>query len=126
MKKSKKSYSKNIPEATVVKCGPPEMDYSYFSPTQVKVYNNFEKAFKAFRTLVQSEKILSTFKEKQAYEKPSDKKRRKHNESINRTLENEAKQKKIISGEYEREKIKKQALKDKRRKERSDRQTNGR
>lgn len=124
MKKSK-SYSKSIPEATV-KCGPPEMDYSYFEPIQVKVYNNFEKAFKAFRTLVQSEKILSIYKEKQSYEKPSDKKRRKHNESINRALENEIKQKKIISGEYEREKIKKQALKDKRRKERNDRQSNGR
>jgi len=115
MKRSKKS---TLEVTTLVKCGPPEMDFSYFSPVEIKVYNNFEKAFKAFRTLVQSEKILSTYKEKQSYEKPSAKRRRKHNESIRRTLENEAKQKKIISGEYEREKVKKQALKDKRKKER--------
>lgn len=119
MKRTKKSAPKPIPQTA---CGPQEMDFSYFSPVEVKVYNNFEKAFKNFRALVQSEKILSTYKEKQSYEKPSEKRRRKHNESIRRTLENEAKQRKIISGEYEREKIKKQALKDKRRKER----TNGR
>lgn len=120
MKRTKKTAVVQEPIAT---CGPPEMDLSYFSPIEIKVYNNFEKAFKAFRTLVQSEKILSTFKEKQSYEKPSAKRRRKHNESIRRTLENEAKQRKIISGEYEREKVKKQALKDKRKKER---QSNGR
>lgn len=107
-------------------CGPAEMDFSCFSPIQVKVFNNFERAFKAFRSLVQSEKILSLYKEKQSYEKPSDKKRRKHNEMIRRSLENDIKQKKIISGEYEREKIKKQAKKDIRKKERSDRQSNGR
>jgi len=116
MKRTKKSAPKQVQQ---VSCGPQEMDFSYFSPIEVKVYNNFEKAFKNFRSLVQAEKILSIFKEKQSYEKPSEKKRRKHNESIRRTLENEAKQKKIISGEYEREKIKKQALKDKRKKERA-------
>lgn len=104
--------------------GPPEMDFSYFSPIEVKVYNNFDRAMKAFRTLVQSEKILSTYKEKQSYEKPSAKKRRKINENIKRCLENEIKQKKILSGEYEREKIKKQALKEKRKKERNDRNSN--
>jgi ribosomal protein S21 len=106
--------------------GPAEMDFSYFSPIEVKVYNNFEKAIKAFRSLVQSEKVLSNFKEKQAYEKPSMKRRRKITENIKRCLENEIKQKKILSGEYEREKIKKQAIKDKRRKERNDRIANGR
>lgn len=120
MKRSKKTK----PAPVLTNQGPQEMDYSYFTPVQVKVYGNFDKAFKAFRSLVQSEKILSTYKEKQSYEKPSEKRRRKHNESLRRTIENEIKQKKIISGEYEREKIKKQALKDKRRKERSDRQSN--
>lgn len=115
MKKTKKQQP--TPDVKT-NCGPPEMDFSYFSPIEVKVYNNFEKAFKGFRTLVQSEKILSIYKEKQSYEKPSAKRRRKHNESIRRILDNEAKLKKILSGEYEREKIKKQALKDKRKKER--------
>ena len=50
-------------------------------PLEVKVYNNnFDKALRAFRTLVQKERILSTYKEKQSYEKPSDKRRRKRNE----------------------------------------------
>lgn len=50
-------------------------------PLEVKVYNgNFDKALKAFRSLVQKERILSSYKEKQSYEKPSDKRRRKRNE----------------------------------------------
>jgi small subunit ribosomal protein S21 len=51
-------------------------------PLEVKVYNNnFDKALRAFRALVQKDRILSTYKEKQFYEKPSDKRRRKKNES---------------------------------------------
>jgi small subunit ribosomal protein S21 len=51
-------------------------------PLEVKVYNNnFDKALKAFRALVQKERVLSDFKEKQTYEKPSDKRRRKRNEA---------------------------------------------
>jgi ribosomal protein S21 len=50
-------------------------------PIEVKVYNNnFDKALRAFRNIVQKERILSTYKEKQSYEKPSDKHRRKRNE----------------------------------------------
>jgi ribosomal protein S21 len=100
--------------------GPSEIDENYFSPIQIIVGNNFERAFKAFRSLVQAEKILSIFKEKQSYEKPSDKKRRKHNETMRRNYEDAAKQKKILSGEYEKEKVKKQAKKEKRMKERSE------
>ena len=48
---------------------------------EVKVVNgNFDKAFRMFKSLVQRERILSSYKEKQSYEKPSDKKRRKRNE----------------------------------------------
>lgn len=48
---------------------------------EVKVYhNNFDKALRSFRNLVQKERILSSYKEKQSYEKPSDKRRRKRNE----------------------------------------------
>lgn len=50
-------------------------------PLEVKVYNgNFDKAMRAFRALVQKERILSSYKDKQSYEKPSDKRRRKRNE----------------------------------------------
>jgi small subunit ribosomal protein S21 len=51
-------------------------------PLEVKVYhNNFDKALRAFRALVQKERILSLYKEKQSYEKPSDRRRRKANET---------------------------------------------
>jgi len=57
-------------------------------PLEVKVYgNNFEKALKAFRALVQKERILSTYKEKQTYEKASDKRRRKRNEMKRKMME---------------------------------------
>jgi small subunit ribosomal protein S21 len=57
-------------------------------PLEVKVYGNtFDKALRAFRALVQKERILSTYKEKQTYEKPSDKKRRKRNEAKRKLLE---------------------------------------
>ena len=50
-------------------------------PLEVKVYNNnYDKALRAFRALVQKERILSVYKDKQTYEKPSDKRRRKRNE----------------------------------------------
>ena len=56
-------------------------------PLEVKVYNNFDKALKAFRALVQKERTISVYKEKQRYEKPSDKKRRKRNERKRKLLE---------------------------------------
>lgn len=57
-------------------------------PLEVRVYNNnFDKALKAFRALVQKERILSAYKENQSYEKPSDKKRRKRNEMRRKRLE---------------------------------------
>jgi ribosomal protein S21 len=57
-------------------------------PLEVKVYhNNFDKALRAFRALVQKERILSAYKEKQSYEKPSDKGRRKRNEMKRKRLE---------------------------------------
>lgn len=60
-------------------------------PLEVKVFNNnFDKALRAFRALVQKERILSLYKEKQSYEKPSDKKRRKRNEMRRKLLELES------------------------------------
>lgn len=64
-------------------------------PLEVKIFNgdknSFDRAFRAFRALVQKEKILSLFKEKQTFEKPSDKKRRKRNESQRKRLESDSK-----------------------------------
>ena len=56
-------------------------------PLEVKVYDNFDRALKAFRALVQKERVVSNYKEKQRYEKPSDKKRRKRNEHKRKLLD---------------------------------------
>jgi small subunit ribosomal protein S21 len=116
--------NKKINTASPVVSGPPEMDWDHFSPLEVKVFNNFDKAFKMFRTIVQADGVLATYKEKQSYEKPSVKKRRKSNEARRRAVELESKLKKIKSGEYEKEKAKKMANKEKRIKERSNEQQN--
>jgi small subunit ribosomal protein S21 len=94
---------------------PAEIDFDkLFSPIQVVVLNdNFDRALKIFRSLVQSERILSLFKEKSRYEKPSEKKHRKQNEAKRRMFEEDMKQKKIASGEYEKDLLKRQIKKEK-------------
>jgi len=67
-------------------------------PLEVKVYNNLEKAIKVFKALVQKEKILSVYKEKSRYEKPSDRKRRKKNEATRKAMELEYKSRQEDSG----------------------------
>ena len=58
-------------------------------PLEVKVINNnFDKALRAFRALVQKERVLSNYKERQEYEKPSDRRRRKKNEAKRKSQEN--------------------------------------
>jgi ribosomal protein S21 len=69
--------------------------YSHIEPVQaypleVEVNsngNNFERAMRAFRAIIQKERVLSIYKEKQSYEKPSDKRRRKVNESKRKQME---------------------------------------
>jgi small subunit ribosomal protein S21 len=85
-KKNKKNFKKAVKGGesesqvvTTTKTGP--SDPVLVKPLEVVVYNNnVEKALRAFRALVQKERILSLYKEKQSYEKPSDKRRRKRNE----------------------------------------------
>ena len=67
------------------------------TPLEVKIFNpgdrnSFDRAFRAFRALVQKEKILSLFKEKQSFEKRSDRKRRKRNEMKRKRLEADSKE----------------------------------
>ena len=63
-------------------------DTVFAKPLEVKVYgDSFDKAMRAFRALVQKERILSKYKERQTYEKPSEKKRRKLNESKRKYME---------------------------------------
>jgi small subunit ribosomal protein S21 len=57
-------------------------------PLEVVVYNNgFDRALRAFRALVQKERILSSYKERQTYEKPSVRRRRKRNEMKRKVLD---------------------------------------
>jgi ribosomal protein S21 len=65
----------------------PKIEAVQAKPLEVKVYGNFDKALRAFRALVQKERVLSSYKEKRSYEKPSDKHRRKRNEAKRKLLE---------------------------------------
>jgi small subunit ribosomal protein S21 len=115
MRKSDKKSTKN--KYDIEASGPPEFDYSYFTPLQVIVGDNFDRAFKIFKSAVQQDKILALYKQKQAFEKPSVKKRRKRNESLKRTTDADLKQRKILSGEYDKEKKKKLDMKERKKRE---------
>lgn len=60
-------------------------------PLEIKVGDNFDKAFKIFRSVVQKERIISTLKEKSGYEKPSVKRRRKRAENRRKQAELDSK-----------------------------------
>jgi small subunit ribosomal protein S21 len=90
-------------------------DEVVIKPLEIQVINdNFEDAFRKFKALVQKEKILSLFKERQMYEKPSIKKRRKTREALERKLMTESREQQILSGEWD----KKQKRKELKRKQR--------
>jgi small subunit ribosomal protein S21 len=94
---------KNIKDEVIIK------------PLEIQVVNdNFEDAFRKFKALVQKEKVLSLVKERQTYEKPSVKKRRKSREALERKLMTESREQQIISGEWD----KKQKRKELKRKQR--------
>ena len=87
-KKNFKKASRGGDSAAVVSDKFAHIEAVQAQPLEVKVYgNNSDKALRAFRALVQKERILSVYKEKQSYEKPSDKRRRKRNESKRKMLE---------------------------------------
>jgi len=75
-------------------------------PLQVEVRgvhrDDFESAHKIFKTLVQREKVISKYKERQYYEKPSDKKRRKRREAHEKRMALASKMRLIQSGEWEK------------------------
>lgn len=88
-KKNNKKAPKGGDSSHVVVSG----NFAHIEPVQaqhleVVVYgNNFDKALRFFRAKVQKERILSLYKEKQNYEKPSVKRRRKRNEMKRKLLE---------------------------------------
>lgn len=72
------------------------------SPLEVEVTHSFDDAFRRFRTMVQAEGTLAELKLRQAYEKPSEKNRRKQREAVNFRMMMEAREKMIASGEWEK------------------------
>jgi small subunit ribosomal protein S21 len=80
-----------------------------FSHLEVVVRNdNIEDAIRRFRMMVQSDGVLIKHREKEGYEKPSVKRRRKSNEAQRRTQLAEAREKMMISGEWDRRQEKKE------------------
>ena len=113
-------HSKLLPEIQAKY--PSEIEEGYLQPLQVQVGHNFDRAMKTFRSMVQAENVINDWRKRQAYEKPSEKKRRKKAEAIQRLYEEEMKAKKIASGEYDKEKAKKQQKKEQKMKERMERE----
>lgn len=71
-------------------------------PLEMQVGNNFEDTFRKFNALIRKEKILSLYKERQSYEKPSIRKRRKAREALERKLSAERREQLILSGEWDK------------------------
>lgn len=85
-------------------------------PLEVVVTSSFEDACRRFKTLVQNEGIVATYKAKQFYEKPSEKKRRKSREAEEHRLLLVSREALILSGEWDkRQKKKEQKRQEKRR-----------
>lgn len=93
-------------------------DDVHFSPIQVKVDGSFEGAFRDFKAMFQKERILSQVKEKQHYEKPSERKRRKARQAKERRMALDAIEKMIKSGEWEKKQQRKLAKQEQKKKER--------
>lgn len=85
------------------------------------VSGNFEDAFRKFKITVQDDGIITLFKTKQAYEKPSEKKRRKRREAQERQFLIENREALMLSGEWDkrqkRKEQKRQVKMEKRRKQ---------
>lgn len=80
-----------------------DVDVPRCEPLQVRVENgNFEDAFKRFKALAQKERVVGQLKDREAYEKPSEKKRRKRRESMERRLMLEARERMIRTGEWDK------------------------
>ena len=78
--------------------------------------HSFEDAFRRFKSMFQREGILGILKEKMAYEKPSEKKRRKRREAKERKMLAEFREKNGIDED------RKQSRKMRKRQQRRDRQ----
>jgi ribosomal protein S21 len=83
---------------------PPQFEeYSEgFTTLQVHVGENFEEGLRRFKALVQKAKILTLYKERQSYEKPSERRRRKKRDHAERQRLANIRDKQMASGEWDR------------------------
>jgi ribosomal protein S21 len=93
---------------------PPEYDRTKIRPIEVVVEGSsredFEIAFRKFKLLFQRERIVGQLKEKMAYEKPSERKRRKRREATGRKLMAEVRENMMKTGEWDRRQKKKSQI----------------
>ena len=92
---------------TKKRVGPPAIvDMSYFKAIEVSVdgssREDFEHALRRFKMAFQRERIVGLVKEKMAYEKPSEKKRRKRIEARDKRLQAMSREAMIKTGEWDR------------------------
>lgn len=76
-----------------------KLEQAEVTPLQIEVDGDFEGACRRFKSLVQKERIIGQIKEKMAYEKPSDKKRKKRREAVERQMILELKHKLMVNGD---------------------------
>jgi ribosomal protein S21 len=90
-----------------------------FSPLEIAVEGDgemgFAYAFKKFRMAVQRSRVLSDYKAAQSYEKPSDKKRRKRREAIERARLMAIIDKQMQTGEWDKIKARKEEKREQKR-----------
>lgn len=74
-----------------------------FHPLEVEVRDgNFEEASRRFKTLVQRDGILNDFRQRQEFEKPSEKRRRKQREAAERNFIEKRREEQMLSGEWDK------------------------
>jgi small subunit ribosomal protein S21 len=91
--------------------GPEPVDFSRFTPIQVVVEGNsredFDYAVRKFKSVFQRERIAGQLKEREHFEKPGEKRRRKQREATERRLMTEYRERLVQTGEWERRQQKK-------------------
>lgn len=97
-------------------------DEIFVKPLEIIVNNNFEDAYRRFKTLVQNDGIIADYKAKQIYEKPSEKKRRKCREAQERRLLLANREALILSGEWDKRQKRKEQKRQEKVTERRNRQ----
>ena len=84
-------------------CPPPYEDYANFSPLQIEIKGfTYEEGLRRFRTMVQKSKILTLYKEKQTFEKPSAKRRRIKRELIEKKRLSLLRDVQMANGEWDK------------------------